>query len=196
MNHVINNKNTDYERYKKDVYFGCYLFLVCFLLANLEIQIEGPNGWASNLPTWKTDNPIITWIFVGKPVTGYHIFLNLLLLILFHFPFLFQKYSAMIEFKILYSYIIICVVWDYHWFIMNPYFGLQKFKAGNIWWFKNWLAGFPLDYYLGVIFSLILYISPVIFSKVRLKRRLYSWFTITLTLFLLTMIMSIIVKVL
>ena len=30
--------------------FGAYFFLIALVLAHLEIQIEGPHGWAEKLP--------------------------------------------------------------------------------------------------------------------------------------------------
>jgi len=30
-----------------------YIFVMATVLALLEIQIEGANGWARNLPTWR-----------------------------------------------------------------------------------------------------------------------------------------------
>ena len=32
---------------------GAYFFLIALILAHLEIQIEGPHGWAQKLPTWR-----------------------------------------------------------------------------------------------------------------------------------------------
>ena len=58
-----------------------FLFFIAVSLAYYEVQIEGPNGWASSLPTWKSTDPSITWIFGGRPVTGYHVSLNIILLI-------------------------------------------------------------------------------------------------------------------
>ena len=47
------------------------LFCVCsFLLANLELQIEGKDGWAKNLPTWRLKTALCRG---GTPLTGYHI---------------------------------------------------------------------------------------------------------------------------
>ena len=36
---------------------GAYFFFIAFILAHLEIQIEGPHGWAEKLPTWRWDTP-------------------------------------------------------------------------------------------------------------------------------------------
>ena len=59
---------------------GAYFFLIAFILAHLEIQIEGPHGWAEKLPTWRWDSPGVRRWF-GKPVTGYHLCLVTLILL-------------------------------------------------------------------------------------------------------------------
>ena len=46
---------------------GAYFFLIAFFLAHLEIQIEGPHGWAEKLPTWSPPhqphfNPSFRWV--------------------------------------------------------------------------------------------------------------------------------------
>ena len=59
---------------------GAYFFLIALVLAHLEIQIEGPHGWAEKLPTWRWDSRRIRRWF-GKPVTGYHLCLIALFLL-------------------------------------------------------------------------------------------------------------------
>ena len=50
---------------------GAVLGFGATALATLEIEIEGPNGWAARLPTWRRDLGVLG---SGKtPVTGYHI---------------------------------------------------------------------------------------------------------------------------
>ena len=33
-----------------------WIALLSFFFAQVEIQIEGPAGWAGNLPTWRVEN--------------------------------------------------------------------------------------------------------------------------------------------
>jgi hypothetical protein len=166
--------------------YGGMLFLICFLLANLEIQIEGPNGWASALPTWRILNPHVTWIFGGRPVTGYHVFLNLLLLAFFHFPLLFGPFSWDKERRILSGLTLIAVIWDFLWFVMNPHFGLSRYSPENVWWFKAWKFGFPVDYYFGILASFL--ISQLGHWRERTKRKaaLIGWGAMFLTILVLT----------
>ena len=37
---------------------------------------------------------------------------------------------------------------------------MQKYTAENVWWFKRWALGFPIDYYFGILFSFIVMIAP------------------------------------
>jgi len=141
----------------KIIKLSIYLVLIAIVLAYFEVQIEGPNGWAGVLPTWKTESKWFTWIFAGRPVTGYHVALNLLLFLFFHWPFLFVKWNLADELSIIASNTILAVIWDFLWFIINPYFGFEKYRPENIWWFKNWLLGFPIDYYVGILVSFVIF---------------------------------------
>ena len=55
-----------------------FLFVLALILAELEVQIEGPAGWAEKLPTWRAKEG--KWYSKGfqkmlsnKPMTGYHL---------------------------------------------------------------------------------------------------------------------------
>lgn len=161
--------------WKQMILLGIFLFVLCSFLANLEIQIEGPNGWAAELPTWRVTSPSVTWVFGGKPITGYHTFLNLLLLTFFHFPLLFVRFSVRTESKILFSYFAIAVVWDFLWFAFNPHFGMTQYGPETVWWFKNWFLGVPVDYFVGLGVSLLVWLLPVFFRQEPLVKRLAEW---------------------
>lgn len=132
-----------------------YLFLICWLLAKVEIHIEGPHGWAEKLPTWKTHPG--SWIarILGKPVTGYHVFFNASLLSLFHLPLMFVPFSWEIEAKILSLFFLTTVLWDFQWFAWNPAWGIRRFFNETIWWFPKKLMGFPREYFFGLSASFL-----------------------------------------
>jgi len=164
--------STDYKTVlRHEVLYGLFLFLICFLLANLEVQIEGQNGWAANLPTWRIMDPRLTWLFGGRPVTGYHVFLNLLLLTFFHLPMVFTHFTWRKEVALLSGFGMIAVCWDFLWFVINPHFGLAKYSAEFIWWFKHWRLGFPIDYYWGLLASFIINLLPGLANS-KLRREL------------------------
>ena len=75
---------------------GLYFFAIAFVLAQLEIQIEGPHGWAAKLPTWRLDGPrVLRW--AGKPITGYHVFLMTFILLFIHLPMVYLGFSLVRE---------------------------------------------------------------------------------------------------
>ncbi len=138
---------------------GAYFFAVAFVLAHLEIQIEGPRGWASGLPTWRWESPaVLRWL--GKPVTGYHVFLNLLILLFLHAGVLRSGFSLREEASIFSGYFLLAVVWDFLWFACNPHFGLGRLKPGHAWWFRTWALGLPRAYFGGLFLSLALAMAP------------------------------------
>jgi len=136
-----------------------FLFLVATLLALLEVQIEGTNGWAGALPTWRAEGALVRAITGGRPITGYHVYLWLLLLALLHTPLLFTRFTRELETRLLGWFFLLTVSWDFLWFVWNPSFGLSRFHSENIWWYSRWLLGIPVDYYVGLALSLLVYLA-------------------------------------
>lgn len=124
-----------------------FVLAMAVLFALLEIQVEGAHGWASALPTWRIETPFLTRLLHGKPLTGYHVYLTLFLFLLFHFPVLLFGWSWELELTILLSHATLTVFEDFLWFILNPYYGWQRFSDQYVWWFSSWWGAFPVDYY-------------------------------------------------
>lgn len=136
---------------------GLYFFAIAFALAHLEIQIEGEHGWAARLPTWRWQSEtVLRW--AGKPVTGYHVFLQLFLLLVIHLPLMYTGFSLEREAEIISLFFLLAVFWDFLWFVCNPHFGLSRFGQGQVWWFKSWFLGLPTPYYAGLGLSLLVYL--------------------------------------
>jgi len=141
-----------------------YLFLISLVFAGLEIQIEGKNGWAGNLPTWRPAetgwlSKIYRKILFGKDITGYHLLIFTLLLVILHYPyFTGQIWSFSQESATLSLFFLMTIVWDFLWFIMNPNYGILHFRPEYIWWHKKWLLGLPVDYWIGLAASALLYV--------------------------------------
>lgn len=133
--------------------------LVCVtagLHAWMEIEIEGPHGWASKLPTAPFDNAI-TRILFGSPITRYHVAMGLTILAFAHIPVLFvQPWSVANELIIIGYTILHLTLEDFLWFVFNPAFGLRKFKREHIWWHKRWIFKLPLGYWIAMPLSLFL----------------------------------------
>lgn len=121
-----------------------FIVISALTLAALEIQIEGKNGWAANLPTFRLKRKI-----GAKPITGYHLFIIIFTLIIFHFPLFFTCWSLQKEALILGVFIFMWTLEDFLWFVLNPHYGLSKFNKSNsdIWWHKSWFAGVPTFYW-------------------------------------------------
>lgn len=139
-----------------------YFYLIGLALALLEIEIEGIDGWAKNLPTkklkfWWTQKS-------GKEITGYHLILTIFLLLFMHLPLILEKrFSLELEVLILTQYLIFIIYWDYLWFILNPQFRLKNFKMGGVPWHQSWFMGLPTEYWLallGAIFLPIIFFGP------------------------------------
>ena len=128
---------------------GLFLFLACWLLAKLEIHIEGEHGWAEKLPTWRVASPLVLRLTNGKPLTGYHVYMNAFLLCMLHLPLLFVEPSRPVEGRILSFYFLMTVFWDFQWFVWNPAWGVRRFFRERVWWEPVRLAGVPVEYYLG-----------------------------------------------
>lgn len=133
--------------------------IAAFCWANLEIQIEGRNGWAASLPTWKVDRHILLDLFYGgRPLTGYHLWAFCSVLFFFHLPFFVgHAWSFKLERMALGGYALFWVLEDAIWFLLNPHFGPSKFKQHLIWWHKRWFLYLPVDYWvLGALAAVLL----------------------------------------
>jgi heme/copper-type cytochrome/quinol oxidase subunit 4 len=133
------------------------------VLACMEIESEGRKGWAENAPTWYRVTP---WyarayglVMGKKPLTGYHLFTFFMPFLLFHAHFAMgMEWSVERELLALAMYFSVCPLWDYHWFVLNPWYR-GKFTQKDIWWHAQsyWVFGrFPVDYLIGFGLSVLL----------------------------------------
>jgi len=142
-----------------------FVLLTAIITALLEIQIEGPHGWAKNLPTWRADpkklyTKIYCFVFNKRELTGYHLAFWIQVLLFFHLPLFWGiTWNLSLETDIIASFLLFMMIEDFLWFVFNPAFGIKKFRAKYIPWHKNWLGPFPRGYYITTILVLILYIA-------------------------------------
>lgn len=138
-------------------FVGLWLFalVLAACTALMEIQIEGGNGWAGCLPSWRFAPAWMRNFLNGKDLTGYHLYLNLHMLALFHFPIFFVPWSPFLELTILSTYFACLIVEDFLWFVLNPHFGWTSFGKGKVSWYTQWMGGFPIDYYFWLLLSAI-----------------------------------------
>lgn len=141
--------------------FLFYLILVSAALALLEIQIEGANGWAKALPTWRIENRWTRRLIGEKPLTGYHFHLITFTILLAHVPYFLEQVKPSLsgELKLFSFLIILFILEDFMWFVFNPAFGIKKFKPQYIWWHAtSWWWIMPRDYYVSGSIAISLYI--------------------------------------
>lgn|GEM_PF-526683 len=138
------------------------LFVWALLFALIEIAGEGGVGWALAAPTWRTQNALYGAFMNGKELTGYHLFMFVLPLVLFHLPFAFGrlwggiKWTLAKELEVIALYFLLSVTWDFLWFVLNPSFTLERFMPGEIWWHAKWLWRVPTDYVSGIGLAAVL----------------------------------------
>jgi len=125
-----------------------WIVLLAALFAQVEIQIEGPHGWATDLPTWRlTSVPSLQLLFGGREITGYHVFVFTFMLAVFHLPLAFSgDFSLRIEARILGSLMLFWILEDVLWFVMNPAYGLARLTPQAAPWHPHWALGVPVDY--------------------------------------------------
>ncbi len=133
--------------------FGLLGFMVfmAVILALWEIQIEGKDGWTANSPGWRIEKGWVVKLAGGRPITGYHIFMTLFIVGLVHLPLFFVPWSWRLEMLIIGFYLGMLLLEDFFWFVLNPYYGIRKFRKGQIWWHKNWWGPVPSFYWILLI---------------------------------------------
>lgn len=148
-----------------------YWFTIALLIALVEIETEGKYGWAEKSATWskRIPTPKLFRLFSGtRTLTGYHLFLNIFLLLFMHATFVFSgNFSIDREFELLATYLTWTVYWDFLWFILNPYYGWQAFSPKAVWWFgeEPWVLNkLPLKYFIQIGITLLLSLIAGIIS--------------------------------
>lgn len=116
---------------------GHSLFIAIFaiLFSMLEIEVEGNDGgWAKNIPTSQSGIGIFT---------NYHIIMNIMIILV-------VSYSTFVLTNNIYIVIFFIISWfaieDFCWFVLNPYFTIDKYTKKDIWWHSNqtWIYNIPL----------------------------------------------------
>jgi hypothetical protein len=130
------------------------VFLAC-ILALWEIQIEGKDGWASKVPSWRIEKGWLVKLSGGRPITGYHFFMALFLITIIHFPLIFTPWSWRLESLLLGFYVGMVLLEDFLWFVLNPYFGIKSFHKGKIWWHKQWWGPLPSLYWILLLIAIV-----------------------------------------
>ena len=170
-----------------------FFWVLAALIALIEIENEGKNGWGENLPTWyRTQGAwkVIFYLFVcSRPLTGYCLFVVPFTLMVFHSCFVSgADWSLAAECSVLARYFLWCPVWDFLWFVFNPFYGVANFKRSKIWWHARsyWiLALVPFDYVVGMALSVGFAVAA---SKLDGQFLLQDYAIMVMTFVILTMV--------
>lgn len=143
------------------VWFVAFVVAAATCFALLEIAIEGDQGWAAALPTWKIENKWTRWFFSSRPLTGYHLYVHLFVLVFVHLPYGlgFLAPSWKVEARIAAFLIFFWVMEDFLWFVLNPAFGIRRFTREHVWWHApTWWWVMPRDYWVFLPLGILLYL--------------------------------------
>jgi hypothetical protein len=136
--------------------FLVFMVFLAGILALWEIQIEGKNGWAANLPAWRVTKGWVLKLTGGRPLTGYHVFMTIFIICIIHLPLFFVAWSWRLESLLLGFYIGMVLLEDLFWFILNPHYGIKSFRRGKVWWHRSWWGPLPSFYWILLIILVIL----------------------------------------
>lgn len=134
--------------------------ILSFVWAKLEIEIEGPDGWAARLPTWRVKKPAFADALVGGgDITGYHAWAFAATFLFFHLSVL-GRWSWAAEARVLGAFVLFWLVEDFLWFVLNPHYGLRSFNPQRAPWHRRWFCRLPVAYWVMGPVGLFLYLLP------------------------------------
>jgi hypothetical protein len=134
--------------------------IVSYIFARLEIEIEGPFGWAEKLPTWRVSNRWTKIFYGSRPLTGYHLWMQLFVVLLVHIPvaFDFAGWTWGHELQAIAFIILFFIIEDFLWFVLNSAFGVRRFRKEHIWWHApHWWWIMPRDYWIFFLVAVAFY---------------------------------------
>ena len=137
------------------------IFLGALLWAKLEVEIEGKDGWAKNLPTWRIKNHPLLKIFMGgRALTGYHLWAFTFVGFAFHLPLFWTRiWSVSAECEVLGSLLLFWVAEDFGWFMLNPHYGWKRYRQQQIQWHKHWFWILPADHWGMILMGIALLVK-------------------------------------
>lgn len=137
-------------RIVRAVALAFFVTILSYFFANVEIQIEGAQGWAAGLPvTFRIEKHWLLDIFWGgRPMTGYHAWVFSFVFLAFHLPLAWTaKWTPRLEARVVACVMLFWIVEDFLWFILNPAFGWAMLTPAHVPWHIHWFLGFPTDYW-------------------------------------------------
>lgn len=133
---------------------------LAFFWAKLEIEIEGPDGWAARLPTWRVKKPAFADVVVGGgDITGYHLWAFVATLAFFHLRVL-GRWTWAAEARVLGAFVLFWLLEDFLWFVFNPHYGARSLRPGRAHWHRRWFCHLPVAYWVMGPVGSALYLVP------------------------------------
>lgn len=172
-----------------------YLFIMALVLALLEIQIEGKNGWARNLPTWRPSKDkwhakLYSTVFSGKELTGYHIAMFTFVFLIFNLPYVFGIPLTLENWlKTVSIYFTFSMTWDFLWFVFNPNYPITRFGKEDKINHLKWVGRVPVDYFFIILASLAV-LLPAIWAD----RSVFAWWAANIGLFALETFLAVLIS--
>ena len=129
-----------------------WVMLMALFFAEVEIQIEGANGWAAQLPTWRIEHHwLLDTFWGGRPMTGYHAWIFSFMALAFFAPLAFAgRWRRREAAFALSGLMLFWIVEDFLWFLLNPAYGWARFEPAHVAWHKHWWMGAPVDYWTAI----------------------------------------------
>ncbi len=140
--------------------FAVGLFAASLAWALMEVQIEGRSGWASALPTWRFENKWTRRILGSRQITGYHVYIQFVVAVFAHLTYFVVplRPTWSLELRIIAFIMLFWNVEDFLWFVVNPAFGVRRFRKEDIWWHAgSWWWFMPRDYWIFIPIGVALY---------------------------------------
>jgi hypothetical protein len=126
-----------------------FIFSYATLYSLLEIELEAKEGWCKNLPT-----PVVLGNF-----TLYHILMNIIVILTISKVYI-KDITSIEDISLATFYIAAWfLIEDFMWFILNPYYTIDKYKKEEIWWHarRPWYFGIPEHNLVGLGVMFICY---------------------------------------
>ena len=129
----------------KPINNGIFVYFVSIIYSLMEIEMEGPNGWCTHMPTAR--NILATFTF-------YHLLMMAFIILVF-----FQLFHRKDIWMIIMYTTLFFFIEDVMWFMFNPYYTIKKYSKENIHWHTRWIFGQPIENYICYLVLIITYIK-------------------------------------
>jgi len=132
------------------VMFTILTIIFALIFACIEIELEGPCGWADKLPTPATGSN-------AKSLTIYHYLIFILMFFVFSSIFFIKPRSFNIgNLAFVFAYVLMFFTMeDFYWFVLNPFYKMDgtNIKTGKKAWWHYKLGPVPALYMAGPLMA-------------------------------------------